>query len=94
MAAAQREADSQWQQAAAAVEEARRQAAEEAAALRARAAAAEEAAGAAGREAEALRKRHGEDLQTLEARFRALLGTKDQTVAALSRQLEELHAAL
>lgn len=68
--------------------------AQERAALARRAAAAEAAAAAAAQQAEELGQRRVQEMDGLQARFAALLRTKDDTIGALSRQLEELHAAV
>lgn len=53
-------------------------------------AAAERAAG----EVVALRRRQVEEMEELEARCTALVATKDRTIASLTEQLQELHAAV
>jgi len=42
----------------------------------------------------ALRQRRVQEMGELEARFTALLATKDNTIASLTQQLQDLNAAL
>lgn len=74
-------------QAVAAAQEAQ---AAEVAKLRRAATEAEGAAASARQEVGALRQRQAGELEALQARFAALLGTKDATIASLAGQLEEL----
>lgn len=87
MAAARKQAAAQQQAAAAELREAREQREREAAALR-------REAEAARQEAEAARQRRVGEMEQLQARFAGLLQRKDETIAALRGQLDELHAAV
>ena len=94
MAAAERQATSQQQDGAKALGEAREHHARELSAAQRQAAAAEAAAAEARRGAEGLRRQRAQELEALQARFTAVLQTKDGTIAALTCQLQELHAAV
>jgi uncharacterized membrane protein YqiK len=63
-------------------------------AQRQRAEALEQAAQQAGAELAGLQERRVREMGQLEARFGALLATKDGTIASLAQQLRELEAAL
>lgn len=73
---------------------AQQQHAQERAELQQAVAAAQEAAEAARGELVALRQRRMQEMGDLEARFTALLATKDSTIASLTQQLQDLHTAL
>ena len=92
LAAARKEAGNREQAAASAEREACERQAEQVAGLELRAATAEAAAGQAAAEAAAARQQCVQEAEALEARFRALLQTKNSTIAALTRQLQELCA--
>jgi hypothetical protein len=94
LAAARKEAASRQQAAAEALQEALGRHAEERAALERAAAAAEQVAQGARKEAAAMRQQRVGELGEIEARYRALLQTKDGTIASLTQQLQELHAAV
>lgn len=84
VAAARKQSAAQQQAAAAEMREAREAHEREAAALRRQ-------AQAAGREAEAARQRRVGEMEQLQARFTGLLQRKDETIAALRGQLEEVN---
>lgn len=94
LAAARKEATAQKQAAAAALQEAQEQHAREQAALHQAVAAAEAAAKDAQQEVEGVRQRRMGEMEALQARVTALLRTKDATIASLTEQLGELHAAV
>lgn len=94
LAAAKRDAASQQEAGTTALAAAQEQHAAECSRLQAAAATAQAAAEHAAGEAAALRQRRMHEMGQLEARFTALVATKDRTIASLTEQLQELHAAV
>ncbi|KAI3437793.1 hypothetical protein D9Q98_000240 [Chlorella vulgaris] len=88
------EAATREQAAAALLHRAEEQALQVQAQERARAAAAEAAACGAQQETDAQRQRWVAEMDSIQQRFRALLQTKDGTIASLTQQLQELHAVV
>ncbi|KAL4856146.1 Centrosomal protein [Chlorella vulgaris] len=94
LAAARDETATREQAAAASLHRAEEQALQVQAQERARAAAAEAAACGARQETDAQRQRWVAEMDSIQQRFRALLQTKDGTIASLTQQLQELHAVV
>lgn len=94
LAAARKEAVHRQDAAAAALRSASEQHAQELRAVEQRAAAAEQEAGAVQEEVAALREKRVKEMDEIESRFRELVETKNGTIASLTQQLQELHAAV